>query len=134
MTAKKITEDFKEAFLDMLGQLPNITAVCRLMGITTSTVHRERHKDAAFDLGIKAAVEEGYDVLEEEARRRAAEGVLEPVYYKGEVVGEIRKYSDQLLTFLLRGYRPKRFNPGAKLSCGDGQKVTMTFNIKEEGE
>ena len=108
MPKKKTTEKFKEAFVGMLGQVPNITAVCRLMDITVSNVRTARKRDPAFDKKVLNAIDEGYDVLEEEARRRAADGVVEPVFYKGELVTDesgdpvgVRKYSDTLLIFLL---------------------------------
>lgn len=140
MADKKTTEEFKEAFLLMLGQVPNITAICRLMNVGTEAVRTARKKDPGFDEGVLAAIDEGYDMLEEEARRRAVDGIVEPVFYRGEQVLDakgnptgIRKYSDQLLIALLKGYRPKKFNPGAKLQLGsDDKKVTMVFNIGED--
>ena len=53
--------------------------------------------------------EEATDALEQEARRRALEGIEEPVFYKGERVGSIRKFSDQLLMLLLMAKRPNQF-------------------------
>lgn len=137
MAEKKTTEEFKEAFLLMLGQVPNITAVCRLMNVGTEAVRTARKRDPKFNEGVLGAIDEGYDMLEEEARRRAVDGVVEPIFYKGEQVVDatgkptgIRKYSDQLLIALLKGYRPKKFNPGAKLQLdADDKKVTMVFNI-----
>ena len=134
MADQKTTPEFKAAFIGMLGHLPNITAVCRLMGIDASNIHRARKKDEEFDTQVKVAVEEGYDMIEEEARRRAVDGVLEPVFHQGEQVGEIRKYSDALLKMLLKGYKPKRFNPGAKVSFGDGQKVSFSFNLEGDAD
>jgi DNA-binding transcriptional regulator YdaS (Cro superfamily) len=125
----KVTEDFKESFLNMLEVLPNITAVCRLLGVSTKNLSKHRKADAEFEAEIKEAIERGYDMLEEEARRRAVDGVLKPVYYRGMKCGHIREYSDQLLVTLLKGYRPKRFNPGVKIEGGDGRKISMTFNI-----
>ena len=58
----------------------------------------------AFDL----AKEDAADILEAEAKRRAVEGVEEPAgWYKGEAGGVVRKYSDTLLIFLLKGLRPE---------------------------
>ena len=128
----KATEDFKETFVNMLGTLPNVTAVCRLLSISTKQIHKHRKADPEFDARVKEAINEGYDMLEEEARRRAVDGVRKPVYYKGMKVGNIKEYSDQLLMFLLRGYKPKRFNPGVKVSMGDDKKVSMTFNFGGE--
>ena len=54
------------------------------------------------------AVAEGIDLLEEEARRRAVDGVNKrPIYHRGVQVGEIAQYSDKLLIFLLERRRPE---------------------------
>jgi len=127
MAESKITAEFKEQFLEMLVVLPNVTAVCRLMGVHHSNLYRARKKDEDFDQKIREALDAGYDMVEEEARRRAVEGVLEPVYHQGEEVGQVRKYSDNLLMFLLKAYK-KKFNPQAKLDFGN-KKVTMVFDI-----
>ena len=52
---------------------------------------------------------EGIDRLEDEAHRRAVEGVDRPVYQGGVRVGEIKTYSDSLLTLLLKSRRPEVF-------------------------
>jgi hypothetical protein len=49
------------------------------------------------------------DQLEEEARRRAVDGVLKPVFQRGRQVGRIREYSDVLLVTLLKGKRPDTY-------------------------
>lgn len=54
-------------------------------------------------------------MLEDEARRRAVDGVDEPVFQGGELVGHVRRYSDRLLEFLLRGRRPTVYREGASV-------------------
>ncbi len=51
----------------------------------------------------------GADLLEDEAVRRAKDGVEEPVYQGGKLVGHVQKYSDTLLIFLLKGAKPEKF-------------------------
>ncbi len=60
---------------------------------------------AAFDSARQGIVEK----LELEAIRRAYDGWDEPVFYKGEQQGLIRKYSDTLLIFLLKGAAPDKY-------------------------
>jgi hypothetical protein len=55
------------------------------------------------------AHEQVADLLEAEAFRRAHDGWLEVVWYKGEPVGTVRKYDSLLLMFMLKGLRPERF-------------------------
>ncbi len=45
---------------------------------------------------------------EEEAVRRAVDGINEPVFYKGRQVGDIRRFSDTLLIFLMKAGDPAR--------------------------
>ncbi|MGH7056864.1 MAG: hypothetical protein ACREFZ_03135 [Acetobacteraceae bacterium] len=61
-------------------------------------------------------MEVAVDALEAEARRRALEGVATAVVYGGRVVLDnagapltIRRYSDALLTLLLRAHRPEKY-------------------------
>ena len=58
------------------------------------------------------------DELEAEARRRAVQGVRQPVFHQGKVVGHIRKYSDLLLIFLLKHRRPEIFADKAMVAVG----------------
>lgn len=57
------------------------------------------------------------DELEVEMHRRAVHGTDEPVFYKGEVVGEVRKYSDQLAITLAKATRPEKFRDNVKLDA-----------------
>ena len=68
------------------------------------TEQAERYRAALDD-----AHQQGCESLEREATRRAVEGVDEPVYQKGECVGYIRKYSDVLLIFMLKGAKPEKY-------------------------
>jgi len=133
MADTKITPEFKDMFVSLLQDIPNITVVCKLAGIDPSNISRARQNDPEFDKAVLEAREFGYDMVEEEARRRAVDGVLEPVFYKGEEIGNIRRYSDQLLSQLLKAYKPKKFNPGVKLGIGEGEKTTLTLILDGDG-
>jgi len=57
------------------------------------------------------------DRLETEMARRAIDGYDEPVFYKGEEVGSIRKHSDTLAITLAKAVRPERFRDNIKLDA-----------------
>ena len=60
----------------------------------------------AFAEAEELAIQE----LEREARRRALEGVREPVgFWKGKASEYVKRYSDTLLIFLLKGHRPDKY-------------------------
>src|SRR5690606_18484748 len=71
--------------------------------------YRLRKEDPDFAAAWDEAMEQASDALEVEARRRAIEGWDEPVFYQGMETGMVRKFSDTLLIFLLKGARPEKY-------------------------
>ena len=55
-------------------------------------------------------MELGIGALEDEATRRAVEGVEGPVFFQGRQCGVVRKYSDTLLIFRLKAMRPEKYS------------------------
>ena len=105
---------WKPAFIENLRKCANVSKAAKDAGVNRRTAQRERQNSEAFREAWEDALEEGLDYLEEEARRRAYEGTDEPVYYKGEDVGTVRKYSDTLMIFLLKGGRPEKYAERSK--------------------
>lgn len=71
------------------------------------------------------ALEESTDGLEDEARRRAVEGVVKPTFYKGEKIpdGGVREFSDPLLMILLRSRRPEKYRDRHEVTGKDGKPL-----------
>ena len=103
-TAKK-----REKFLAALATGLSVSNACSSAGLARRTAYDWRDADPDFAKAWDHAIEDGTDALEDEARRRAFEGAEEPVFYQGKQVGTVRKYSDTLLIFLLKGRRPDKF-------------------------
>lgn len=106
-TPKKGT--WKPAFIERLRECANVSRAAKGAGVNRRTVYRERSVSESFRVEWDDALEEALDYLEEEARRRAYEGTLKPVYQQGVQVGEIREYSDTLTIFLLKGGRAEKY-------------------------
>lgn len=87
----------------------NVSRACAAISLTRARAYEWRAADRVFAQAWDEAVESGTDELEEEARRRAFSGVDEPVFYQGDECGTVRKYSDTLLIFLLKGRRPDKY-------------------------
>lgn len=108
---------------------------CRLLDISRTAVHEHKHADPEFAAKLEAAWEEGTQTLEEEARRRAHDGVVKEkgVYHNGEMVGmQVEtEYSDTLLMFLLKSRRPDiyRERTDTRHSGPDGEPLTFTLSI-----
>jgi hypothetical protein len=123
--------DWRIPFLLALAESGNVTAACSAAMVDKTTAYERRQTDAEFGRRWKEALSEAADLLELEARRRAEKGVDEPIVYQGELAGQwvdeggnpcqkgtpnakfmpltIKKYSDTLLIFLLKGIRPKKY-------------------------
>lgn len=99
----------KEKFLKALAEGHSISAAAKEAKIERRTVYNWRESDADFAADWDAAIEAGTDALEDEARRRAHDGTLKPVFYQGEEVGAVREYSDTLLIVLLKARRPQKY-------------------------
>lgn len=96
-------------FLAALRDGRTVTFAAKEAGVTTSTAYSARGNDPDFFAEWDAAYEDGTDLLEEEAWRRAREGTEEPVFYQGEQVGVVRRFSDTLMLELLRSRRPEKY-------------------------
>ncbi len=102
-------ESRKLLFLTNLAETGNVSASAELAKLPRYQVYEWRRTDNAFAKHWEDAIRVAVDKLAFEARRRALDGIEEVRYYQGEPIGTIRKYSDQLLMFLLRAYDPDTF-------------------------
>lgn len=125
LTSTQLSRKKRRIFLRVLAQTGKVTAAARSVGYTdTSYLQRLRRDDEEFAREWDVAVKSAANVLEEEAIRRAMEGVMEPIYYKGQCVGHKLNYSDQLMMFLMRGMDPERYRDGSR-----GARVNVAFGV-----
>ena len=114
----------QRVFLETLAKTGRVDWSAEAAGVSRTHVYSWRSKkqdpDGSFREQWKKAETEAVTILEDEATRRAVEGWEEPVYYKGEVCGTIRKFSDTLLMFRLNGLAPERYK----------RRVDVTGDIK----
>lgn len=124
----------QRAFLAAYAKLGNITAAA-----TAAKVGRRSHlrwlEEPEYAAAFAEAKEEACELLEAEARRRAVEGVEEPVVYQGQIqysgTGKakkpvtIRRYSDTLLIFLMKGAMPEKYRDNVRVEhTGELQLIT----------
>jgi hypothetical protein len=99
----------KRAFLAAYRETGNVRLACTAAQIGRSS-HYRWLDDSDYAEQFEQAKKDAVDVLEAEARRRAVEGWEEPVgWYKGQAGGTVRRYSDTLLIFLLKGAAPRKY-------------------------
>jgi len=105
----KRSDDRKARFLAILAEGGSVKLAAEKAKIGRRTAYEWKAADPEFAAAWEEAVEAGTDALEDEAKRRAYNGVDEPVFYQGEQCGLVRKYSDTLLIFLLKARRPEKY-------------------------
>lgn len=104
------TEELLNEITEELAQnCGDFFAACRTAGVSPKFVRQWMKDDAKVKEAIDEAEHCGALGLESAAIKRAVHGVEEGVYYQGELVGTETKYSDSLLTTLLKGRIKSRY-------------------------
>jgi hypothetical protein len=103
-----ITDAHQAAFIKALAQLGIVTAAAKAAGVCRMTVYRWR-EDPEFAKAWDDALEQAADQDRSRGHRRAVDGVEEPIYQGGQLVGSRIVYSDSLLGKLLGANRPQKF-------------------------
>jgi hypothetical protein len=91
------TRERMARFLDHLAEKGNVRAACKRVGLSREAAYRLRRRDPLFARGWAAALVKAQDACIEVLADRAIDGVEEPIYYRGELVGTRRKYDTRLL-------------------------------------
>jgi transposase InsO family protein len=124
MKRLKLTRARRERFLKVLADTGNVTAAVAAAGTSRTRVYELRKTDPAFAASWEEAEEIVADALEAEVRRRAVEGVEEPLVSAGRIVRDdngqpigVRRYSDKLLLELLKKRRPPRTKGRCASNC-----------------
>lgn len=113
--ARPVTRRRAKVFLETLAVAGNVSEASRVSKIAKNHAYTLRQRDSIFAELWDEALTIAADLLEQEAHRRAFEGVLKPVYQKGMQVGVVREYSDKLMEMLLKAHKPDRFAERSKL-------------------
>lgn len=158
------------SFLQAYARCGVIEKAARAADVSSSAVRLRKATDADFEAAFEQAAEDAIDALDSEARRRALDGVEEPVVYQGQltpvwerdehgavkqaavpgpddpVLGiptthwanvqarnedgslkwlSVRKYSDALLMFQLKGLRRRVYGDKQEITGENGGPIMM---------
>ena len=104
-----VTDPRKRAYLHELCRTGHFEKAAALAGVSLKTGWNWRADatDLAFQAGLTLALKAHCDRIEAEIVRRAYEGVEEPVYQAGRLVGTVRRFSDTLLIFHAKKLMPE---------------------------
>jgi len=99
----------QDLFLHHFRQAGSVRAAAQASDISRRLHYHWLEDDADYAERFKDALDDAVDAMEEEARRRAVNGVTRNVHYQGKPVDTIMEYSDLLLIFLLKAHRPEKY-------------------------
>jgi hypothetical protein len=111
----KFTLKAREDFIARLREGDTVTAAARQVNLSRRALYDHKAADPEFSVEWDEALDEGVEVLEQEAKRRAVDGTLKPVFHQGQECGYIREYSDSLLSLLLKAKKPKVYRENASI-------------------
>jgi molybdenum-dependent DNA-binding transcriptional regulator ModE len=104
------TAERQHAFLEALGREGSVAAACRQVGLSHQSAYALRARGegpggnpfaAAWDAAVEAARASRREAVDDAAFTRALHGWVEPIWYRGEQVGERTRYDARLLMKLL---------------------------------
>jgi len=127
----KFTAKKKAKFLEYLMSGVTVSGAAAMVKMNRQYLYRLKERNKKFSEAWDEAYEIGTEALEDEAKRRAVKGVIEPKFHNGKMIVDekgnpvgVRKYSDTLLIFLLKGRNPKKFKDFVEVS-GPGGKAPV---------
>lgn len=115
----------RRMFLEELSRCGNVSQAAAHVGVSRTTVYKLRQEDEAFAKQWAEAEALGAAALEDEARRRAHDGIDKPIVWQGEIMhdkvvdpatGEeklvprtVKEYDNGLLFKLLAAHFPDKY-------------------------
>ncbi|HEY0411788.1 MAG TPA: hypothetical protein VGD66_01440 [Allosphingosinicella sp.] len=130
------TAEKQITFIEALAECACVTEAAKRVGRSPEGAYalRRRMDGMSFRLAWDAALDYGVRRLSDAAFSRALHGVAVPHYYKGERVGEHRRYNEQLTMFLLRYRDPLRYSRSRDRADWTGHQEGPAFELFEKLE
>jgi hypothetical protein len=103
---------------------------CRAAKINYRTYRLHAEHDPDFKEQCDEAQERAIDMLHTAAWNSALKGDLEPVFWQGKQVTQIRKVDNRLRIEMLRAHMPDKFKmPGSKVNINTGNQLLGGNNV-----
>ncbi len=126
------TPERQTAFIEALADTGSVEAACKAVDMSTVGAYHLRRQPGAeeFRAAWQAALQFGVARIEDVVMDRALNGVEEPLYSYGKLIGTRRRYNDRLLMFILRNRAPERFAEGKRVSGMGGLNAVGQMEVE----
>ncbi len=123
----------QQSFFSGYIKIGTITGAAREAGIDPTYHYKWLETDPEYPAKFKIAHQTASELLVEEGRRRAYQGVEEPTgWYRGEPGGFVKRYSDSLLIFLIKGAFPDIYKDRHEHTGKDGGPIEVQSTVTIE--
>lgn len=122
-------EEMKQKFLERYIELGSVKDTCEELCLVRRTIYHWKAQDPVFAENYRVADMVALGILEDEAYRRAVNGVDKPVYQGGKRVGTVKEFSDILLMFLLKARAPHKYKDRVAGGLFDPNGETLELKI-----
>lgn len=128
------TPERQRGFIEALADTGSVEAAARAVDMAERGAYELRRQPGAegFRAAWEAALAHGIQRIEDVAMDRALNGVIEPVYSYGKIVGTRVRHNDRLLMFMLRNRAPERFAAGGGPKALNAVSRTEVARLKKE--
>ena len=115
------TPEAQIGFIEALAASGCVAEACQAVGKSRASAYRLRADPNAtsFRLAWEVALDHAIRGIADAAYSRALTGVVTPIYYRGEQVGERVRHDERLVMFLLRYRDPLRYGRANDRSLPD---------------
>ena len=133
----RFDETAKAKFIATVVATDNLSAACRAVGISRTTLSRHLQEDPEFAQALQQARDEAADELEAIVRQRAVQGVPKRLWYKGEPVRDPEtgeqavevEYNVARELALLKAAKPHKYRDRADINVAGS--VDVNFSAAE---
>lgn len=125
-------ETWEETFFEGFSQYGIISDACRLAGVPISLVQTLRKSDKAFAQRFEDTREEVRDKVRRALMERSIDGVVEPVYQLGKLVGYTIVHDNKLLMFVAERLLRDEFHLSEKMEITQGAPIRFEFVLGEQ--
>ena len=98
-----------ESFCLHLSRTGSVTYAAARAGLDRRSLYRLKGEDEEFAARWEEALQLGVERLQDDAMKRALDGVERPVWRGGKQVGSVQQYDNRLMQFLLKAHRPETY-------------------------